>query len=697
MTVPDQSYINQVRNDLWRWPIGGASVMVGSGFSRNADKRAFDADDLPSWPGLTRLICDELYAADDGRLRSALAEASATSGFLRLAQEYKSAFGVNALHQFIKDAIRDDDFKPGDMHLRLLRLPWRDIFTTNWDTLLEKARSQVSQRSYSIVHTAADLPTAAPPRIVKLHGSLPSHYPLIFTEEEYRTYPQRFAPLVNTAQQAMMETTFLLIGFSGDDPNFLHWSGWVRDNMGESAPKIYLAGWLDLSPHRRQVLMERQVVPIDLAHHPKGGDWPEHVRHRYATERVLHTLERGRPYDISEWPTPEVKEHVPIPANLKPVVVPVLDQPKPVPDVPEDVVTIEAIRELLVVWRHNRSRYPDWVVVPDGKRQSMIGDTDRWEHHILRACSGFDAIERLKTLHELMWRREMTLDRISPDVERTAADTVAAIDCRSRTVGGVDHPEADWMAIRAAWYSVVLSLTTAARQRFDRESFDRMTDALSPYLNDEEDVRHRVSHEQCLWALYSLDFRNLQTLLDRWETKNSDPIWMLRKAALLAETYRRDNAHSLVNEALNETRAVSVDRRSLAGPSREGWALFMKAALDQNPRKLPDNSTLKIHYRRWKELAVLHCDALEEKRLYADAMQVYTNGREPKTCRSSSPHTARSCLTASLLTRASFLTVMRRLGTSTASLCIVTSFRRRCMGNRGTNFPSSARMRSRKA
>ena len=92
-----------------------------------------------------------------------------------------------------------------------------------------------------------------------------------------------------------METTFLLIGFSGDDPNFLHWSGWVRDELGESAPKIYLAGWLDLSPHRRQVLVERRVIPIDLAFHPKAGEWPEHLRDRYAAEWVLRTLERGRP------------------------------------------------------------------------------------------------------------------------------------------------------------------------------------------------------------------------------------------------------------------------------------------------------------------------------------------------------------------------------------------------------------------
>ena len=78
-------------------------------------------------------------------------------------------------------------------------------------------------------------------------GHCHRNFRLICTEEDYRTYPKKFAPFVNTVQQAMMETVFCLSRvFTGDDPNFLQWSGWVRDNLGVLlAPKIYLAGWLD--------------------------------------------------------------------------------------------------------------------------------------------------------------------------------------------------------------------------------------------------------------------------------------------------------------------------------------------------------------------------------------------------------------------------------------------------------------------
>ena len=100
-----------------------------------------------------------------------------------------------------------------------------------------------------------------------------------------------------------METVFFLIGFSGEDPNFLNWSGWVRDNLGSSAPKIYLAGYLQLSQHRRRMLEERNVVPIDLAQHPQSNRWREqNLHHRYATEWLLYILENGEPYDVTDWP-----------------------------------------------------------------------------------------------------------------------------------------------------------------------------------------------------------------------------------------------------------------------------------------------------------------------------------------------------------------------------------------------------------
>jgi len=154
MIFPDQSHINRIREALWQQPDGCASVMVGSGFSRNARKSMPDTLGFPLWHDLVTSLCHRLYPSSDGERRNrAASEASGTSGFLRLCQEYEAAFGRGALNKLIQELVPDEDYAPDDIHTRLLRLPWRDVFTTNWDTLLERTRLLVAERAYSVVRT----------------------------------------------------------------------------------------------------------------------------------------------------------------------------------------------------------------------------------------------------------------------------------------------------------------------------------------------------------------------------------------------------------------------------------------------------------------------------------------------------------------------------------------------------------------
>ena len=584
--------------------------MVGSGFSKCAQKARPDASDPPSWRELATQMFERLYPKDtEGSLLSESTEKEVIENPLRMAQEYEAAFGRTDLRRFLRQSIRDEDFEPGETHLELLKLPWRDVFTTNWDTLLERTSVRVTQHDYSLVRNVDDIPIANQPRIVKLHGSLAEHIPPILTEEDYRTYPTKFAPFVNTVQQAMMETVFCLIGFSGDDPNFLHWSGWIRDNLGDAAPKIYLAGLLDLSPHRRQMLADRGVVPIDIARHPKAREWPEHLRPRYAVEWVLHTLERGEPYDIVDWPSPSIEAKLKVPEYLQPVLESTSERPKAEPDFhrqgdPKD--SHERVRETLKVWKHNRQFYPGWLAFPiTGERDSLSARTDSWEPQILSSLTHFAPVERLNAVRELVWRRETLLEPMSQHLESAAEKVLGSIDCQRRTINGhVDSP-VKWSAIREAWRTIALALVTDARLSLNGDLFDQRIDVLVPFFADDPDVGHRIQHERCLWASYSMDFDALEVLLGDWHVEECDPAWMVRKAAMLWEVDRNDEAAELVVRALDKIRSIRDDDRSLAGASREGWALWSAATLE-NQRALR---------KKWDGLASLKCDALLEKDL----------------------------------------------------------------------------------
>ena len=609
--------------------------MIGAGFSRCARKARPGVPDLPMWAEVTRRISDKLYPQEGAGDSPPDAERIPSTGdFLRLAQEYETAFGCSDLHGFIRQLIRDEDHEPDKMHRRLLHLPWRDVFTTNWDTLLEKAHSSVAERKYTIVQNKDEIPLRAPPRIFKLHGSLPSHFPLILTEEDYRTYPVEFAPFVNTVQQAMMETVFCLIGFSGDDPNFLHWSGWVRDNMGKSAPKIYLAGWLELSNHRRRMLEDRGVVPIDLVRHPKASRWPEHLRHRYAIDWILYTLEYGRPYDSTEWPSPSTRQptYSAIPDNLLPVAQVDSIEPKKEPEFaprppPDD--WLKQTENVLDVWAHNRKIYPGWLSVPHSVFRSFNQCTDEWEPLILRALPEFVPVRRLNAIRELVWRREISLVPILSDLESAANDALQRIECQDRTIDGVADTTACWEDIREAWRHVALALVTVARHDFNLSLFDQRVEALSAFLDDDPDVAQRIHHERCLWAVYSMDFQALEGLLAKWKTVHTDPIWMLRKAAILVEINHVDEAIRLFDTAFSHIRQISDDERSVAGSSREGWVLFWAVAREfgsflEERTELPDYSQF---HRRWRELASRKCDASAEK----DALSDFIRGQGEKS------------------------------------------------------------------
>lgn len=608
--------------------------MVGAGFSRNSADLFPGNGSPPTLDDLEGAIFKELYPQsglnDRGDTTNQL---NRSNSFPQLAQEYVAAYGHTQLHQFLKDHICDNQLIPTNLHERLLSLPWRDVFTTNWDTLLEKSLISVPEHKYSILRNKDEIPLSAQPRIVKLHGSFPSHFPLICTQEDYRTYPVKFAPFVNTVQQSMMESVFLLIGFSGDDPNFMHWTGWVRDNLGESAPKIYLAGWLDLSLSQRRVLEHRNVVAIDLAHHPKANGWPEHQRHKSATQWILHTLEQGRPYTITEWPSPEIKFYPPIPDELRPVVESCVTEPKEEPHpsnqaVPEKFST--RVDWIIDTWAHNRSLYPGWLATPVSITKNMSNGTDDWEPIVLNALPNLDPIIQLRIIYELIWRREVFLDPLSNELETAARGVLRVINCDARTVNCESKSEIDWSYVRRDYRNVLLALVTTARLRFDHETFKKRLKALEGFKNDDPDVSHRIHHERCLWAIFSLDYRSLSDLLGSWKLENCDPFWMVRKAALLYEINKLEEAKELARRALEAIRKIPDDSSSVAGFSREGWSMELSVVIestesrmkfihsDQGKFEYPPN--LSRFKKRWRELAAMKCNAPSELREYANAL-----------------------------------------------------------------------------
>ena len=601
--------------------------MVGSGFSRNAEIKAPGGRTPPDWAEVANAMCAKL-SPDSGK-GDGNGEDEPAADALTTAQRYRDEFGRAELHRFLREQIRDDDMEPGDLHRRLLALPWADVFTTNWDTLLERTREFTITPTYEVVRAIHELPLATRPRIVKLHGSLPAHFPLIATEQDYSDYPSEFAPFVNTARQALMETVFLLLGFSGDDPNFLRWSEWVRKELGSSAPKIYLAGWLDLARGGREHLEARGVVPIDLARHPNQGEWRrQQMEHEFATDWLLSTLELGQPYPSEEWPKALAHPGSSLQSHLEPLDRTVWIAPCVPAGLPDDEVgggrVEENVDKLVTAWAYNnRQLYPGWLVLPEHLRRELrdsgiheisgdLLDTKK-EDRIVQGIVDHSLVGRLRIVHEVVWRREVRLEPLGAELALAAKEILEEV---------VHNREALERRVldRQAVCRIAMALVTHARFGFDQSKFDEAVRVATEFAQHDANALHGLQYEKCLWNLYECDIGSLIEALDGWRVDGGDPYWIVRKASLMFETDHGSEAvvpllQSAV-AALRRSRGYSLEISVL---SRESWAAYLARKLHE--RSWSDADGSDPHRVRARDLARFNCDPPREIQALINAVE----------------------------------------------------------------------------
>lgn len=152
-SIPDSiaPHLSQIAERLWS---GRAAVMVGAGFSKNASR------DYPDWAQLGDKIYEKAYG------RTPTSEDKAYISLLKVAEEAEAVIGRSALDAVLQSDIPDLGVEPSKLHISLLELPWVDILTTNYDTLLERARRKVIAHRYSCVVNQNDLPNAQKPRMI---------------------------------------------------------------------------------------------------------------------------------------------------------------------------------------------------------------------------------------------------------------------------------------------------------------------------------------------------------------------------------------------------------------------------------------------------------------------------------------------------------------------------------------------------
>lgn len=566
-------YLKDIADNLWS---GHASVIIGAGFSKNA------SDIFLSWDCLAKVIFKNLYDEEPKEKDN-----------LKLFQgiEADPNKGKDILYKELNKVIPDTT-PPSELHTKLLSLPWKDVFTTNYDTLLERT---TTTRLYKIIHTEQELNNSSSPRIIKLHGSLPKG-PFIITEQDYLSYKNKYPLFENTIQQAFIEDTICLVGFSGDDPNFKKWNYWINNSTNHFEHRIYFISADQISQSDRNILASYNILPID--YFCKKTTSP-----KKAITHFIEYLESSMPEQVTS-----KKEYTPNDSSQK----------------WGDKINIVAqknnYKDILAAWEAERTSYPGWLILPATKRENIYTNIIFFSPTEV-SFSELSSPDDIFFLFEFNWRLEKSLHSMPNDLVPVYETVLQKYDPYKKAIITSDtetkktDPLLDWDKIREAWIALQLSLLRLYRE----EEWTEKWNNLYKILNEKEDSfseenKARLNYELCLHYLFTFDIKNLIPAIKNRKVDNSLPYWAAKRATLLAEFCSTEDAIPILKQCLDDVKLKSdsvVKSKDNSLVSLESYLILLyRAVLQSNKIANKDFNfnSLPDYMQRWNELKQYQCD-----------------------------------------------------------------------------------------
>lgn len=221
---------------------------IGSGMSAEAG--------LPSAKALIRVLAE--------RLKTAGHEVSSSS-LLDVAEDFQLKFGrlelLDTVRREIVTAQVTADRTSFNLLTQLKAKP-RDIVTTNWDSLIEKA---LGEEDYCPIFEPklAGKTSERQINLYKIHGNIDGD--VVITRKDYRDYEKHWEPMITKVKALFLERTVVFIGYSTDDENFLNMYVPLLAKPGQD----YLPLRYSVSPDRNEMsqskLMERGIRQIEMS------------------------------------------------------------------------------------------------------------------------------------------------------------------------------------------------------------------------------------------------------------------------------------------------------------------------------------------------------------------------------------------------------------------------------------------------
>lgn len=239
---------------------GKASLFIGSGISRKSG--------YARWKDILKECAEEIE----------LNVEKESQDLITLAQFYVNDKNRTKINQTISDYFKDSNGDITEVHKKLCSFPVKSIWTTNYDTLIERSLASLDinysvltdDKSYtSILRNAKIL-------VHKIHGDVKIPSECIITRSDYESYEKKHDIVLSELKGEMCANSFLFLGYSFSDTDIQHILSKIRLIYQEN------------NPQRHYCIMEKV----------KQCDCDDQDDYKYKKKRETHYVKDMNSYGI---------------------------------------------------------------------------------------------------------------------------------------------------------------------------------------------------------------------------------------------------------------------------------------------------------------------------------------------------------------------------------------------------------------
>jgi hypothetical protein len=245
------------------------SLFIGAGFSKNISTDIPDASQLIE------------VAAERAQMDPRLLGLHARGDYMLAAEYLEIVGGLRSALSQLEQKINNSKFsvEKSRPHIQLTELKSTNIFTTNWDSWIEKAFLK-QRKPFELVRAPADLlknPQQADVRglhrhrIIKYHGDFAIPESVVFSMRSYFARILNHSVLDSILETDIFANSLLFVGYSFSDPNLrLVWQRILRQRAEldeiamRAVPKSFILS-NDVNPIMTAWLQQLgiAVIPVD--------------------------------------------------------------------------------------------------------------------------------------------------------------------------------------------------------------------------------------------------------------------------------------------------------------------------------------------------------------------------------------------------------------------------------------------------